>query len=163
MKALFELEFRQGIYGDKFDEDISGSEYIEMQNLVDSTFEDAVNRVAFEIYEDYGLNDLDLEIITVEDTNRFSYVVSTGFPDGTASVAFDIIMKEMRILMQQYTPFKNDFGLTILAWKKFTDGTEPDCPHQYKTVQFVVVGSEIREVQTCEHCKESIAKEVKLV
>lgn len=163
MKAIFEFEFCDGIYGVKYDEDISSSDYREIENLVDGIMTDAFNRSTHEIYEELGINDLEFECTTNEDSNRFSYVVSTGYPNNTAIAAFDIIGTEIRNLMPQFKTFIDDFELRRLAWKEYNDGTYVECPHLYETVSFLAVQSDIREIQTCIHCKESIAKLVRLV
>lgn len=163
MKAIFEFEFRDGIYGNNYDEDIPSSDYREMEALVDGIMVDAINRSSHEIYEEVGVNDLEYECVTDEDGNKFSYVVSTGYPNHIAREVFDRIGAEIKVLLPQFKTFMDDYDLRRLAWKKYDDGEEVECPHLYETVSFLAVQSDIREIQTCVHCKESIAKLVRLV
>lgn len=163
MKAIFEFEFRDGIYGNTYNEDISSSDYREIEKLVDDIMIDAINRTSQETYDDLGVNDLEFECITNEDSNKFSYVISTGYPSHIASAVFDVIGTEIKNLMPQFSTTFEDFELRRLAWKKYDDGTDVECPHLYETVSFLAVQSDIREIQTCIHCKESIAKLVRLV
>lgn len=163
MKAIFEFEFRDGIYGNNYDEDIPSSDYREMEALVDGIMVDAINRSSHEIYEEVGVNDLEYECVTNDESNKFSYVVSTGYPNHIAREVFDLIGEEIKVLLPQFKTFMDDYDLRRLAWKKYDDGEEVECPHLYETVSFLAVQSDIREIQTCVHCKESIAKLVRLV
>lgn len=163
MKAIFEFEFRDGIYGEKYDEDIPSSDYREMENVVDGIIVDAINRTLNEAYDEVGVNDLEYDVVTNEDSNRFSYVVSTGYPRQYASTVFDMIDREVKLLFSQFKNYTYDYELRRLAWKEYDDGEDIGCPHVYETVSFLAVKSDIREIQTCVHCKESIAKLVKFV
>ena len=164
MKALVELEFNDAnVYGTNQDEEISTQDYNQLSSFVDSVVIDAINRILDDVNEELGVNDLDIYNITVEDNGSFSYVLSTGFPQNSASQAFDMFDRELKKLLVQYKDYTDTYKLKRLSWREFSDGPEIECPHEYETVHFIAVQNDVREIKTCKLCKVSIAKLVKLI
>lgn len=164
MKALVEFEFLDdNVYGENRNEELPSDEYNQLSSFVDSVVIDAINRILDVVNEEIGINDLDINNITDEDTGTFSYVLSTGFPKNSAFNAFDLFDRELKNLLVQYKDYTDTYNLKRIAWREFTDGNEIECPHEYETVHFIAVQNDVREIKTCKHCKQSIAKLVKLV
>lgn len=164
MKAKIELVFRdENVYGKNQNEEISDEEYNKLSSLVDTTVYEAFSRILGDVVDELGINDFEIYNITYDGDPSFSYVLSTGFPQNSAVKAFDMFDCELRTLLSQYTGYAGEYGLKRLAWREFSDGSEIECPHEYETVHFIAVQNDVREIKTCKHCKNSIAKLVKLV
>lgn len=163
MKAIIQFDFTDGIYGDNHNEEISSLDYRSVGNVIDGIVTEAYNTMIDIAHDDLGINDFDIIDITDDNTNTFSYVISTGFPYEKASQALKTLDTEIRKYMMPFKTYLDDYGVQRIGWKEYSDGEDVVCPHLYKTVSFLAVNTEVREIQTCIHCKGSIAKLVPLV